>query len=86
MPTIARFYGIEIRMYYKDHAPPHFHAIYGEYEAQVQISAVALLDGELPRRASALALDWARQHEAELLENWQRARAQLPLLPIAPLE
>lgn len=33
MPTISIFYGIAIRMYYQDHAPPHFHAVYAEQEA-----------------------------------------------------
>ena len=30
MPAISMFLGILIRMYYKDHHPPHFHADYGE--------------------------------------------------------
>ena len=29
MPEICRFYGIVIRMYFRDHRPPHFHAEYG---------------------------------------------------------
>jgi len=29
MPTISWFYGNSIRMYFNDHAPPHFHAIIG---------------------------------------------------------
>jgi hypothetical protein len=37
MPTIAWFYGIAIRMYFREHPPPHFHAIYGEHEATVSI-------------------------------------------------
>jgi hypothetical protein len=30
VPEISRFLGIVIRMYYREHAPPHFHARYGE--------------------------------------------------------
>jgi hypothetical protein len=30
MPEISRFLGIIIAMFYKDHSPPHFNAIYGE--------------------------------------------------------
>ena len=41
MPTIAFFYGIAIRMYLKDHLPPHFHAFYGDDEAQVAIETGA---------------------------------------------
>jgi len=32
MPEISRFLGIVIAMYYKEHAPPHFHAKYGAKE------------------------------------------------------
>lgn len=31
MPTICIFYGIVIRMFWDDHASPHFHALYDEY-------------------------------------------------------
>jgi len=37
MPTIAWFYGIAIRMYVRDHPPPHFHAVYGEHEAFINL-------------------------------------------------
>ena len=51
MPRISEFFGIVIAMYYNDHAPPHFHAIYGEYEAKIAIDIFKTLDGKLPRRA-----------------------------------
>jgi hypothetical protein len=51
MPTISVFYGILIRMFFNDHAPPHFHARYGEFEATVDIHTLEALEGELPRRA-----------------------------------
>jgi len=54
MPRISAFYGILIYMYYQDHAPPHFHAIYGEYEAEVRIEDGTLLRGTLPVRARNL--------------------------------
>ena len=31
MPTICVFYGILIKMYWNNHAPPHFHVEYAEY-------------------------------------------------------
>ena len=86
MPTISRFYGILIRMYYGDHQPPHFHAVYGEHEVVIGIQDLAILRGELPPRALALATDWARIHQAELQAEWARARERQPLLPISPLE
>lgn len=71
MPTISSFYGIIIRMFWDDHAPPHFHAVYGEYQGIIDIKALIMLEGNLPRRALDLILDWAELHQAELLADWE---------------
>jgi len=73
-------------MFYNDHEPHHFHAIYGEYRALVGIDPIAVLHGELPRRATSLILEWAALHQSELEDNWQRARAHAPLQRIPPLD
>jgi hypothetical protein len=86
MPTIAWFYGIAIRMYFLDHPPPHFEAIYGEHEASVAIATGDVIEGRLPPTASRLVKRWALQHRVELQANWDRARAKLPLDPIAGLD
>lgn len=86
MPEICRFYGLVITMYWSDHNPPHFHARYGEWIAEVDIQTLALLRGSLPPRALALTVEWALQHRAELMEQWQRARRQQPLQSIEPLQ
>lgn len=86
MPTISRFYGILIRMYHNDHAPPHFHAEYAEYEAVYEIDTLEVLRGGLPRRAHALVLEWVTLHRAELQENWNKARAGVPLESVEPLD
>ena len=86
MPTISRFYGILIQMYYDDHNPPHFHAVYGDYKAVVSIADYGLLAGDLPPRALGLVTEWARQRKDQLLEDWQRARERQQLYPIDPLE
>ncbi len=86
MPEISRFFGIAIRMFYSDHAPPHFHAAYAEHEAVLAIDTLEVMGGELPRRPLALVLEWAIAHRAELRANWELARAQRPLRPIEPLE
>ena len=79
MPTIAYFYGIAIRKYGRDHAPPHFHAIYGEHEANVSIETGEVIEGALPKGAQRLVKDWALLHQGELRNNWRRARAgELP--------
>lgn len=71
MPTISAFYGILIRMFFHDHAPPHFHARYGEFEAKIDIMTSDVIEGELPRRALNLVREWAMIHKEELLEDWR---------------
>lgn len=85
MPKISAFYGIVIAMYFDDHPPPHFHARYGEYEAQVAIATGNILNGRLPRRAQALVREWVALHRAELEADWELAKAQQPLASIEPL-
>ena len=86
MPEISRFFGIVVQMYFDDHAPPHFHAIYGEQEAQVRISPLYMLAGRLPPRVLALIVEWASRHQTELLANWGRLQRGQPAVPIPPLE
>jgi hypothetical protein len=86
MPTICVFYGVSIRMHWNEHAPPHFHAIYGEFEAVFRIDSLEMVDGSLPRRAQALTLEWASIHRAELLENWDRCATKRQPNRIPPLE
>jgi hypothetical protein len=86
VPRISDFYGIAIYMYYRDHVPPHFHAIYGEYEATVAIETAELLEGRLPRRARTLVSEWAGAHRDELEHCWELARASQPLTAIEGLE
>lgn len=86
MPVISRFFGIAIRMHVRDHAPPHFHAVYGEHEAAFEIADGELLAGSLPPTARRLVHEWADLHRAELADNWERAQAGEPLLPIEGLD
>ena len=86
MPEIRGFFGIAIRMFFSDHAPPHFHAEDAEHEALITIETLDVLRGELPRRALALVLEWAAVHRDELRADWNRVRAGQTLEPIAPLE
>jgi uncharacterized protein DUF4160 len=85
MPEIARFYGIVIRMYFNDHNPPHFHAMYGEHLALVNIHTLTVFGGHLPPRALSMVIEWATQHRDELLEDWDRAREHQALHRIEPL-
>lgn len=85
MPEISRFLGIVVAMFYSDHAPPHFHARYGEHEVTVRIDD-GVVDGRFPPRAQALLLEWYALHREDLRDNWDRARARKPLQKIEPLE
>jgi Domain of unknown function (DUF4160) len=85
MPEISRFLGIVIAMYYRDHAPPHFHAIYGDYEVTIEIHTGAV-NGDFPKRALAHVQEWRTLHGEELIETWTLARASKPLPRIDPLE
>lgn len=85
MPRICEFYGIVIAMYYSDHDPPHFHAVYAEHEALLAIGDHRVLRGRLPRRALRLVREWAKLHDDELLDNWRRARRKMPLAKLKPL-
>lgn len=71
MPTISMFFGILIQMYWDDHAPPHFHALYAEHEVLINIHTLEVIKGEMPRRAHALILEWAQEHRQELLKDWE---------------
>jgi hypothetical protein len=86
MPTVSRFFGISIRMYYEDHAPPHFHAYYGSSAAKIEIETLGVVAGKLPRRALALVLEWAAEHRDELTTNWLLAEGHQSLNRITPLE
>ena len=86
MPRISEFFGIAVYMYYKDHVPPHFHAIYAQYDAAIGIDPVEVLKGILPRRVQSLVFEWASMYQDELQVNWELARAGQSLQRIPPLE
>lgn len=88
MPRISAFYGIVIWMYHDERhhrGRPHFHATYGDDEATIDIETLEVIAGELAPRARRLVSEWAREHQAELRDNWVRARAHQPLRSVEPL-
>ena len=85
VPRLAEFYGIVIYMYWSDHAPPHFHAVYAGDEAQIRIDDGSELEGSLPRTAARLVREWAELRRTELLADWDRAQRPEPLEPIDSL-
>ena len=75
MPTISWFYGIAIRMFFNDHAPPHFHAFYGRHEAKVTIEGGRVFSGTLPPAQRRLVREWALRYHNELNAAWRLVRA-----------
>lgn len=70
MPEIARFYGIVIKLFFGDHAPPHFHAVYGEHIGLFNIDTMEMIEGDLPGRARKLVNEWAKLYRTELKAMW----------------
>lgn len=86
MPEIARFFGLVIRMFYDDHAPPHVHAEYQGNPAKLDFGGNVLRGGLRSRTALKLAREWIDLHHDELEADWELARAGKPLQRIKPLE
>ena len=71
MPVITRFYGILVKMYFREHGTPHFHAIYGEYNGVFTIETLEMIEGDLPGRAQRMIREWAEHYQTELLTMWE---------------
>jgi len=86
MPVLSKFYGIVIRMVFIKPFAAHFHAIYNQSELIVRIAPLMIIQGDAPGRVRDMVLEWASEHQRELLEAWNRCSAALPPLPIKPLK
>lgn len=86
MPTICSFRGIKIYINWREHRPPHFHAIYGGEEVIVSINEIEVMEGNIPAKQLKMLLGWAAFHQSELMENWELAERQQELFPIEPLK
>ena len=75
MPTLSRFYGIIIRMYFlpKEHNPPHIHVIYQDESFSLSINDLIIIDGNLnpPSRVLSMVKEWVNLHKEELLKMWE---------------
>ena len=86
MSELCRFHGIVIRMFHREHPPPHFHAVYGEYEATVDVATLTVSEGFLPRRVERMVLGWANARQTELNRAWELASERQNPGKIAPLD
>ena len=84
MPVISEFNGIEIRMYYDDLSPPHFHAEYAEFRAKVAIADATIIAGTPPGRQQRVVSSWATEHRVELAADWELCQRYERPNPIAP--
>jgi hypothetical protein len=82
MPEISRFYGIVVKMFYKEHNPPHIHALYGEYIGLINIKTLEMTEGDLPAKALSLVQEWMKGSQDNLLQMWETQKIQ----KIEPLE
>ena len=75
MPTVSRFYGIVIRMYFlpKEHNPPHIHVIYQEETFSITIEDQVIIDGEFNPSSRTLSMvkEWILIHKKELMDMWK---------------
>jgi hypothetical protein len=86
MPEICRFFGIVIKMYFLDHAPPHFHVETSDQKAKVDIQTLEVIDGELSSRVIRDVRRWAEIHRDELMDNWMKSQRPETLDKIEPLD
>jgi Domain of unknown function (DUF4160) len=77
MPEISRFLGIVIAMFYRDHAPAHFHAVYGDYEVTVAIET-GVVTGRFPRRALRHVLEWYELTKMTCLKTGRLPKHEAP--------
>ena len=70
MPTISIFFGIIIKIYYREHNPPHIHAFYQGFEAVFSIRKAKKVTGKFPPKADKMVSEWIIDHQKDLLENW----------------
>jgi hypothetical protein len=85
MPVLSKFYGIVIRMLRAQPFDARFHAFYGDTELVVQVWPLKVIEGDAPPRVRQLVLEWATQHQQELLSAWNRCLKGQPIASIAPL-
>lgn len=84
MPTLCVIRGIKVYINWNDHMPPHFHALFAGEDVSIDIQTLEPLGKNFPKRQLKIVIGWAACHQAELMDNWELARAQEPHYEIAP--
>jgi len=79
MPTVHIIDSIKIDVYSREHLPPHFHALYAEYEILIVIKTLETYAGEMPSKQYKAIIEWAKLENAKnfLLETFIRLNSNL---------
>lgn len=89
MPIVSQFYGIIIRIYFKDteqHFLEHIHVQYNEYDAVYSIRNIQVLEGTLPPKQHKLVIAWMEIHKEELIALWDVSQTDGDIFKIDPLK
>ncbi len=70
MPVLSKIKGIIIRMFYKDHPPPHIHAIHNETSGIFNIEKSNMIKGNLNEKDQKNIVDWMADKKELLMEMW----------------
>ena len=76
MPVIARIFGIILKMYYKDHAPPHFHAEESEQNGVFRLDNAEMIEGNLSSSSQKIIQEWATKNREKLNEMWNNQKIE----------
>jgi Domain of unknown function (DUF4160) len=76
MPTVAIVEGVKIQFYPKEHPPPHFHAVFAEHRAQIDIASLTIIKGHLPRAKLRVVVSWAVTRREALERAWDAVMAK----------
>jgi len=77
VPTLKIIDSIKIDIYSREHPPPHFHAIYAEYEELIEIRTLSTYVGSLPKVQRNKVIEWAKTKQEYLMQNFKRLNPRL---------
>ncbi len=76
MPTLAIVEGVKIQMYAREHPPAHFHAVFAEHRAQIDIASLRVLKGSLSHAKLSTVISWAEPRRERLRRTWDAVLAK----------
>jgi hypothetical protein len=77
MPTIKIIDSIKLDIYSREHLPPHFHALYAEFEELIEIESLDTYAGKLPTTQRKKVVGWAKNHKDYLLSVFKQLNSRL---------